>query len=116
MRLALLLFAAASVALPAAAATVRVEHGNVLVNGKSVTNAGRDRAAALSPDGRKLAFVRAGSGKPIADCSADASGPAAPLELWTANVDGSGASKLAVTHTAAKPEEMVCAFDSLQFS
>ena len=89
----LALVAALACASPAAAQRVYVEGGNVLfeaANGgaaRQLTRGGMDLEAALSRDGRTVAFVRRTPGRSVST----GSGMAEWTELWTVAADGSGA-------------------------
>ncbi len=102
---------------PAMAATVKIDHGNVVLvdHGKRVvlTNSGHDADPVLSPDGRLVAFTR--TGVPAAEC-ADFGGARTRLSLWIAGADDKGARKLAESKAAQKPERNLCAFNRKQFS
>lgn len=97
------------------AATVRADHGNIMLNGKPLTRSGRDLDPLLSPDGRHIIFERIGSGRPVQDCDAEAA-TSKPLELWHINADGSGAKKLLALHGDPDVSKTLCAFDNAQFS
>ncbi|HEX2591036.1 MAG TPA: hypothetical protein VHL34_06050 [Rhizomicrobium sp.] len=112
--------AAGLLAEPAlAASSVKAEHGNIVLHdGKAVrrlTTSGHDSAPVLSPDGKRVVFVRNLGGAPLKDCSADAS-VATPMELWSVGADGAGAKKLLGLANAKDVHQTVCAFTSPQFS
>jgi hypothetical protein len=95
------------------AATVRVDHGNIVVNGKAITHSGRDSDPVASPDGKRIAFVRT-TGKSI-DCQANGA-QSDVYELWAANADGGGARKLLGVAPNNDLQKSVCGFQSPQFS
>jgi hypothetical protein len=97
------------------AASVAVEHGNIVVNGKAITHAGHDSDPLLSPDHKRIVFVRAIGDKPVSDCSA---GPTETpnAELWTVNADGGGARKLLGIKPDGDTKKTMCDFQGLQFS
>src|SRR3569832_2029729 len=78
-----LILAGAMLAAGAAhAATVGVDHGNIVVNGKAITHAGQDSDPVVAPDGKRVVFRRAPGGKPLEGCSGDMM-QAQPAELWS---------------------------------
>ncbi len=115
MRLLLTIAAALALAGGAEAATVGAVHGTIVLNGKSVTSGGHDSAPVLSPDGKRIVFVRDMGGKPIKDCAADAS-TATAQELWTVGSDGRGAHRLLSLHGMQDVKATLCAFNNPQFS
>ena len=91
--------------------------GNIYIsaNGaeKQLTTTGRDSAPLLAPDGKWIVFVRSVDGTPIPSGSDDDGKPA---ELWQIRIDGKEPTRLARTRPAGKPENIIAAFDNLQFS
>ncbi len=108
--LAVLLFASA-----AQAATVDAVNGNIVLDGKPITHGGRDFDPVLSPDGKRVVFLRLTGGKPLEDCAAEATTTKAQ-ELWSVAADGSGALRLLGLKGNSDVEKTLCAFDSMQFS
>jgi dipeptidyl aminopeptidase/acylaminoacyl peptidase len=115
---ACLLLASASAAFSLAhAATVTVQDGKVLLQEDSgawrvLTSSGVDEAAVLSPDGRRVAFIRA-----TPSLSVDAGAGTLPgNELWLMNADGRGAKRLLRAHAGSKPQNTLAALESPQFS
>ncbi|HEY4944386.1 MAG TPA: hypothetical protein VII56_23360 [Rhizomicrobium sp.] len=115
MRVLLFILLAAVLTGTANAATVEAVNGNVVLGGKTITHGGHDLDPVLSPDGKRLVFLRRTAGRPLEDCAADAT-TSKPLELWSINADGSGAKKLLALKSDADVRKTVCAFDSMQFS
>ncbi|HXC57013.1 MAG TPA: hypothetical protein VNU97_17065 [Rhizomicrobium sp.] len=97
------------------ATSVGTDHGNIVLNGKAVTSGGRDSDPVLSPDGRRVVFLRLGTGPALNDCAADAT-TSRPLELWSIAADGSGAKRLLALRSDPDVKKTLCAFDNLQFS
>ena len=102
---------------PAFAQTVSVKDGNIQFTDKSgkttaLTSSGRDSAPVLAPDGKWVAFVRKVEGKKIATGSDEMD----PTELWQVRVDGKEPSLLLRCRESEKPESVIAAFESLQFS
>ena len=115
--LPVLLLLCASTALPAAAQTVSVENGNVHYadrNGarRQLTRTGHDSDAALSPDGRTVAFVRATPDHAVETGSGDAQA----TELWTVGVDGTDARMRLRGRQGDDPERILAAFQQPAFS
>lgn len=121
MRVVLSVFLIGLVATPALAARhATVNKGNIVViddksTPRTLTTSGHDSDPVLSPDGKRVVFVRSVGGKTLDDCSADMN-KAKPVELWTVNADGSGAKKLLGLHSAKDMHAVVCAFNAVQFS
>jgi dipeptidyl aminopeptidase/acylaminoacyl peptidase len=105
LALAALLLAAA----PAAAQTVSIDHGNVVLSRRGaapirLTSSGRDRDPALSPDGRRVAFVRGGVTR--GDATA----------LWIVDTRGTPARRLLAERPSDEPRANLTQFQSPQFS
>ena len=116
MRVLLSILLAAALAGAASAATVGAEHGTIVVNGKAITAGGRDAAPVLSPNGKRIVFLR-GTGKTIPDCAGSGTGADTDVvELWAANVDGSGARKLLGVNSNSDMKKTMCGFEGAQFS
>ena len=113
MRAILISLAIISCAGAAHAATVTVEHGNIVLNGKPITQGGHDSDSVLSPDGTRVVFLRLTDSRPIEDCAADAT-TSKPLQLWS--IDATGAKKLLDLKSDPDVEKTLCAFDNVQFS
>jgi hypothetical protein len=113
MRASLLLLLTVLSAAGANAATVRTEHGNIVVDGRVLTKSGRDSAPVPSPDGKRIVFDRGGSA--LKDCSFDGS-PSTAYELWSIASDGSDPRRLLRVRLDRKPENTICSFDNKQFS
>jgi hypothetical protein len=111
------IFCAAILAIPALGQSVSVQDGNIQFTDKSgkttaLTSSGRDSAPLLAPDGKWVAFVRKVDGKKIATGSDEVE----PSELWQVRSDGKEAALLLKSRDSAKPEGIIAAFESLQFS
>jgi WD40-like Beta Propeller Repeat len=110
MRLYPLVLAALLLAAPAAAAqTVTVDHGNVVLSRRGaapvrLTSSGRDRDPALSPDGRRVAFVRGGVTR--GDATA----------LWIVDVQGGAARRLLAERPSDEPRTNLTQFHAPAFS
>lgn len=115
MRIPLLILLAAVLTGTANAAAVEAVNGNIVLGGKTITHGGHDLDPVLSPDGKRLVFLRLGDGRPLEDCAPDAM-TSKPLALWSINANGSGAKKLLALKSDADVRKTVCAFDSMQFS
>ncbi|MBV9420100.1 MAG: PD40 domain-containing protein [Alphaproteobacteria bacterium] len=96
------------------AATVSADHGNIVVNGKAIMTSGHDSAPVLSPDGKRVVFVRT-SDKTRPDCSASGA-DTDEVELWVVSTDGSGAHKLLGIAPSVDMHKTVCGFNDVQFS
>jgi hypothetical protein len=77
-----------------------------------LTSSGKDDQPTLSPDKRKVAFVRHTPAKTIES----ALGPVEATELWVIGVDGKGAKRLVTGYQAPKVENFLANFHSPQFS
>lgn len=102
LALAALLLAPAS----AAAQTVGIDRGNVVLTRPGaaplrLTTGGRDRDPALSPGGRRVAFVR---------------GDTTASEMWIVDVGGGPARRLVAARPADEPRANLTRFASPQFS
>jgi WD40-like Beta Propeller Repeat len=84
------------------------------MNSRMVTSGGHDRDPVLSPDGRRIVFLRANA-RPAKDCAPDGS-DGKPVELWSVNSDGSGALKLLATHGGENVDGVICDFANMQFN
>src|SRR5688500_4716228 len=112
-----LILCAATLALPAVAQTVIVKEGNIQFTDKSgqttaLTSSGRDSGPVLAPDAKWVVFVRKVDGKKIATGSDEVE----PTELWQVRTDGKEATLLLKCRDSEKPEGIIAAFESLQFS
>jgi WD40 repeat protein len=108
---------ALALAVSAFAQTASVKDGNIQFTDKSgqttsLTSSGRDSNPILAPDGKWVAFVRKVDGKKIATGSDEMD----PTELWQVRVDGKEPSLLLRCRESAKPESLIAAFETLQFS
>jgi hypothetical protein len=117
MKRLLLTVICAAVPFPAFSQTVSVKDGNIQYTDKvgkttAITSSGRDSAPVLAPDGKWVAFVRKVDGKKIATGSDEVD----PTELWQVRVDGKEASLLLRCRESQKPESLIAAFETLQFS
>jgi Tol biopolymer transport system component len=96
---------------------VSARGGNIYISDggveKQLTASGRDSTPLLAPDGKWVAFVRSVDGKPILSGNIDDGKPA---ELWQVRINGKEPTRLASTRPADKPENIIAAFDDLQFS
>jgi len=102
LALAALLLASA----PAAAQTVSIDRGNVVLTRpgaapQRLTTGGRDREPALSPGGRRVAFVR---------------GDTTASELWIVEVGGGPPRRLVAPRPADEPRANLTRFASPRFS
>jgi hypothetical protein len=110
-----LFLAASSVAH---AATVSVDHGNIVVDGKAVTSGGHDSDPVLSPDGIHIVFGRHAPAptSAMADCLDDNNeSPKETVSMWVVNADGTHATKL-LQGGADTPQGPLCDFSSKQFN
>jgi len=108
---------ALALAVSAFAQTVSVRDGNIEFTDKSakttaLTSSGRDSNPVLAPDGKWVAFVRKVDGKKIATGADEMD----PTELWQVRVAGQEPSLLLRCRESAKPESLIAAFETLQFS
>jgi hypothetical protein len=98
-------------AAPSASQTVVAEHGDVVLTRAGsapvrLTASGIDRDPVLSPDGRRVVFVR-GGGRP------DGRGPS---ELWMVDARGGGERRLLAERPSDEPRENLTAFLAPQFA
>jgi hypothetical protein len=112
-----LIFCAAALAIPAFGQSVSVKEGNIQFTDKSgqttaLTSSGRDSSPVVAPDGKWVVFVRKVDGKKIATGSDEVE----PTELWQVRTDGKESTLLLKCRDAEKPEGIIAAFESLQFS
>ena len=117
MKRLFLLISWTALALPALAQTVSVKDGNIQFTDKTgkttaLTSSGKDSDAVLAPDGKWVAFVRKIDGKKIATGSDEMD----PTELWQVRIDGKESSLLLRCRDSQKPESVIAAFETLQFS
>jgi hypothetical protein len=117
MKRLLLLISLAALAVPAVAQNVSVKDGNIQFTDKggktiALSSSGRDSAPVLAPDGKWVAFVRKVDGKKIATGSDEMD----PTELWQVHVDGEEPTLLLRCRESEKPESVIAAFETLQFS
>jgi hypothetical protein len=101
----------------AVAQSVSVKDGNIQFTDKAgattaLTSGGRDADPLLAPDGKWVAFVRKVDGKKIATGSDELQ----PTELWQVRVDGKEPSLLVRSRDSEKMEQVIGAFENLQFS
>jgi len=113
----LLLILCFSAVTSALSQSVSVKDGNIQFTDKAgqttaLTSSGRDAAPVLAPDGKWVAFVRKVDGKKITTGSDEVD----PTELWQVRTDGKEPSLLVKCRAAEKPESVIAAFESLQFS
>jgi hypothetical protein len=117
MKRLFLLISFAALAVPVAAQTVSVKDGNIQFTDKAgkttaLTSSGKDSGPILAPDGKWVAFVRKADGKKIATGSEEME----PTELRQVRVDGKEPSLLLRCRESQKPESLIAAFETLQFS
>jgi hypothetical protein len=98
-------------AAPSTAQTVVAEHGNVVLTRTGsapvrLTASGIDRDPVLSPDGRRVVFVR-GGGRPDGRD---------PSELWMVDARGGGERRLLGERPSDEPRENLTAFVGPQFA
>ena len=88
----------------------------ISVNGveKRLTDSGRDSDPVLDPQRKWVVFVREVDGAPIVHGSDPDGEP--PAELWQIRVDGKEPTRLVRTRDAEKPENIIAAFQNVQFS
>ncbi len=96
------------------AASVKADRGLIVVDGKVITQGGHDSDPVLSPDGKRVVFLRK-SGKTRPDCSASGA-DTDDVELWTVGADGRGARKLLGIKPDNDMHKTVCGFEGAQFS
>ena len=113
----LLLVLLVALAAPSFGQTVSEKDGNIQYTDKSgqttaLTSSGRDSDPVLAPDGKWVVFVRKVDGKKIATGSDELE----PTELWQVRIDGKEPTLLLKCRDSEKPEGIIAAFESLQFS
>jgi hypothetical protein len=113
----LLLILCSALATPAFGQSVSEKEGNIQFTDKNgqataLTSSGRDSSPVLAPDGKWVVFVRKVEGKKIATGSDEVD----PTELWQVRIDGKEATLLLKCRDSEKPEGIIAAFESLQFS
>jgi hypothetical protein len=111
------LISLAALAVPAFAQTVSVKDGNIQFTDKAgktiaLTSSGRDSDPLLAPDGKWVVFVRKVDGKKIPTGSDEME----PTELWQVQTDGKEPALLLRCRESQKPESVIAAFETLQFS
>jgi hypothetical protein len=103
-----------------AAPSVKAEHGNIVLHdGKTVrplTRSGHDSHPILSPDGKRVAFVRHGAKVPGMKLCADELTGDFSRELWSISANGGAEKRLLVAHGEMKRQATVCDFQNLQFN
>ena len=120
MRSAVSLLASALlfVRIAAAESVVSARDGNIFVSNdgteKQLTSSGRDSAAVPDPQGKWVVFARSVEGKPIQTGNDPDGYPAS--ELWQVRADGKQPTLLLRTRNADKPDNIIAAFEELQFS
>ncbi len=122
MRKCLLLPICSTIALafsstPSRAQSVFAQEGNVFLKNRSgqtkqLTTLGRDSRPNLSPDGRRIAFVRSTPGKTVQTSLGDAEA----TELWLVNSDGKAPELLVTGREDEDPKKCLADFSSPQFS
>ena len=101
----------------ALAQSVSVQDGNIQFTDKAgqtkaLTSTGRDSGPVLASDGKWIVFVRKVDGKKIATGADEVD----PSELWQMRADGKEATLLVKCRDSEKPEGIIAAFESIQFS
>jgi hypothetical protein len=114
MRTVWILAATALLATAVQAATVKADRGIIVLNGKAITSGGHDSDPVLSPDGKRVVFLRK-VGAPLSDCWANLA-EADNVELWAANADGTGARRLLRIKPDNDMKKTICGFQNAQFS
>jgi hypothetical protein len=97
------------------AANLGVAHGNIVLNGKTLTHGGQDSDPAMSLDGSRIVFTRKAGPSPAMKLCEESGGDRL-LELWAIAADGSNPRKLLSTHGDDKPQLSICDFHAKQFS
>jgi hypothetical protein len=67
------------------AANLSVDHGNIVLNGKTLTHGGHDSDPVMSPDANRIVFNRSGPVSPTMKLCDD---DGRLLELWSIGIDG----------------------------
>ena len=116
MRIVLPILLAATLAGAASAATVGADRGNLVVNGKAITAGGRDSDPVLSPDGKRVVFVRRGPVVAAMKWCSDETNGTHSVELWSIAADGRDARRLLSGLGTREPKTTVCDFQNMQFS
>jgi hypothetical protein len=114
MRTVWVLAAMALLATAVQAATVKADHGAIVLNGKAITSGRHDSDPVLSPDGKRVVFLR-NVGAPLSDCWANLA-ESDNVELWVANADGRGARRLLRIKPDNDMKKTICGFQNAQFS
>ena len=113
------LLAALSGAGEAAATTVEIKDGNVVVvdgsQRRQLTRSGRDAESALSPDGKTVVFTRVGNPK-SSGMQGDCKSGAQADELRRVRIDGTGDELLVRGQEGKDPKDSICEFRRKQFS
>jgi dipeptidyl aminopeptidase/acylaminoacyl peptidase len=102
---------------PSKAQSVFAKDGNVFITDRSgqtkkVTTLGRDSQPSLSPDRRRIAFVRSTPGKTVQTSLGDAEA----TELWLVDGDGEQLELLVSGKEDGDPKKSLADFSSPQFS
>ena len=121
MRVAAFVFAIAFMLTRTAAGepTVSARDGNIFIRDDSgeerqLTSSGRDSSPVLDPARKWVVFVRSIEGKPILTGNDPDGYP--PAELWQIAVNGKEPTRFVRTRNAEKPEDIIAAFEDVQFS
>ncbi|HSP62197.1 MAG TPA: hypothetical protein VLQ90_04365 [Pyrinomonadaceae bacterium] len=102
---------------PSKAQSVFAKDGNVFITDRSgqtkkITSLGRDSQPSLSPDWRRIAFVRSTPGKKVQTSLGDAEA----TELWLVDSDGEQLELLVSGKENGDPKKSLADFSSPQFS